>query len=40
MYRNEYCLPMPIPVEAAINKGQVLEYEAKKAQAQSKGEKL
>jgi hypothetical protein len=29
----EYCLPLPIPLEAATNKEEVLEYEKKKAAA-------
>lgn len=40
MYRNEYCLPIPIPVREATNKEEVLKYEEKKAEAQAKGQRL
>lgn len=31
--RSEYCLPLPIPLEAATNRAEVEEYEKKKATA-------
>jgi hypothetical protein len=40
MYRTEYSLPLPIPLEAAINKEEVTAYEARKADAESKGQRL
>ncbi|KDR23210.1 ubiquitin carboxyl-terminal hydrolase 5 [Zootermopsis nevadensis] len=40
MYRTEYSLPLPIPLEVAINKEEVTAYEALKADAESKGQRL
>ncbi|KAL1137925.1 hypothetical protein AAG570_009620 [Ranatra chinensis] len=34
MYRTEYCLPLPIPLSAAINKAELAAYEAKKASSE------
>ncbi|XP_075236962.1 ubiquitin specific protease 5 [Lycorma delicatula] len=39
-YRTEYCLPLPIPLEAAINKNEVANWEAKKAEAEAKGQRV
>ncbi|XP_076762013.1 ubiquitin specific protease 5 [Xylocopa sonorina] len=39
-YRPEYLLPLPIPVEAAMNKDEVTAYEALKNEAEAKGQKL
>jgi len=39
-YRTEYSLPLPIPLEAAINKDEVAAYEARKTDAESKGQRL
>ncbi|CAG7723166.1 unnamed protein product [Allacma fusca] len=39
-FRVEYCLPLPIPLEAAINKDEVAAYELKKAQVESEGKRL
>ena len=33
-------LPLPVPVEAAVNKEEGAAYEAKKAEAEAKGERL
>ena len=33
-------MPLPVPVEAAVNKEEVAAYEAKKAEAEAKGERL
>lgn len=33
IHRTEYCLPFPIPLEAATNKEAVKEFEKKKAEA-------
>ena len=33
-------LPLPVPIEAAVNKEEVAAYEAKKAEAEAKGERL
>jgi hypothetical protein len=33
-------LPLPIPLEAAINKDEVAAYEAQKAEAEAKGQRL
>ena len=40
MYRTEYSLPLPIPLEAAVNKEQVSQYEMKKAELEAKGQKM
>lgn len=40
MYRTEYCLPLPIPLQAAVNKEQVSQYEMKKAELEAKGQKM
>ncbi|XP_017890085.1 ubiquitin carboxyl-terminal hydrolase 5 [Ceratina calcarata] len=39
-YRPEYLLPLPIPVEAAVNKEEVAAYEALKSETEAKGQKL
>lgn len=39
-HRTEYCLPLPIPVETAVNKAEVAAWEKKKAEAEAKGERL
>ncbi|KAG7204041.1 hypothetical protein KM043_001900 [Ampulex compressa] len=39
-YRPEYILPLPIPLEAAINKEEVAAYEALKQETEAKGQKL
>ncbi|EZA52425.1 ubiquitin carboxyl-terminal hydrolase 5 [Ooceraea biroi] len=39
-YRPEYILPLPIPMEAAVNKDEVAAYEAQKKEAEAKGQKL
>ncbi|XP_033328036.2 ubiquitin specific protease 5 [Megalopta genalis] len=39
-HRPEYLLPLPIPVESAINKEEVAAYEALKLEAETKGQKL
>ena len=33
-------MPLPVPVEAAVNKEEVAAYEAKKSEAEAKGERL
>ena len=33
-------MPLPVPIEAAVNKEEVAAYEAKKAEAEAKGERL
>ncbi|XP_050444906.1 ubiquitin carboxyl-terminal hydrolase 5 [Cataglyphis hispanica] len=38
--RPEYILPLPIPLEAAVNKDEVAAYEAQKKEAEAKGQKL
>ncbi|XP_065200121.1 ubiquitin carboxyl-terminal hydrolase 5 isoform X1 [Planococcus citri] len=38
-YRTDSCLPLMIPLDAAINKSEVLEYEAKLAQHAASGNK-
>jgi len=38
--RVEDWLPLPVPIEAAVNKEEVAAYEAKKAEAEAKGERL
>jgi ubiquitin carboxyl-terminal hydrolase 5/13 len=40
LYRTEYSLPLPIALEAAINKEEVAAYEAQKAEVEAKGQKL
>lgn len=39
-YRTEYLLPLPIPVETAVNKDEVGAYEALKNETEAKGQKL
>ncbi|XP_032667917.1 ubiquitin carboxyl-terminal hydrolase 5 [Odontomachus brunneus] len=39
-YRPEYILPLPIPLEAAVNKDEVAAYENLKKEAEAKGQKL
>ncbi|CAD1472008.1 unnamed protein product, partial [Heterotrigona itama] len=39
-YRTEYLLPLPIPVETAVNKDEVAVYEALKNETEAKGQKL
>lgn len=39
-YRAEYSLPLPIPLEAAVNKEEVSAYEKTKQEAEEKGIKL
>ncbi|XP_071869178.1 ubiquitin specific protease 5 [Bombus fervidus] len=39
-YRTEYLLPLPIPVETAVNKDEVAAYEALKSETEAKGQKL
>lgn len=39
-YRTEYLLPLPIPVETAINKDEVAAYETLKSETEAKGQKL
>ncbi|XP_014477769.1 PREDICTED: ubiquitin carboxyl-terminal hydrolase 5 [Dinoponera quadriceps] len=39
-YRPEYILPLPIPLEAAVNKDEVAAYENLKKEAETKGQKL
>ncbi|XP_039301074.1 ubiquitin carboxyl-terminal hydrolase 5-like, partial [Nilaparvata lugens] len=39
-HRTEYCLPVPIPLEAALNKEEVAAWEALKEEAQAKGQKV
>lgn len=38
--REEWCLPLPIPLHLATNITEVREYEARLAEAESKGQKL
>lgn len=38
--REEWCLPLPIPLHLATNIAEVREYEARLAEAESKGQKL
>ncbi|XP_067009453.2 ubiquitin carboxyl-terminal hydrolase 5 [Anabrus simplex] len=38
-YRAEYSLPLAIPLEAAINKEEVLAFEARRAEAESRGQR-
>ncbi len=38
--REEWCLPLPIPLHLATNISEVREYEARLAEAESKGQKL
>ena len=33
-------MPLPVPIEAAVNKEEVAAYEAKKSEAEAKGERL
>ncbi|CAH0386302.1 unnamed protein product [Bemisia tabaci] len=40
LHRDEYCLPLPIPLEAAINKAEVEAFEQRKIEAEAKGAKL
>lgn len=39
-HRPEYILPLPIPLEAAVNKDEVTAYETQKKEAEAKGQKL
>lgn len=39
-YRTEYSLPLPITLEAAVNKEEVAAYEAQKAEVEAKGQRL
>lgn len=39
-YRPEYILPLPIPLEVAVNKNEVAAYEILKKEAEAKGQKL
>ncbi|XP_015606873.1 ubiquitin carboxyl-terminal hydrolase 5 [Cephus cinctus] len=39
-HRPEYLIPLPIPLKEAVNKDEVAAYEAKKKEAESKGERL
>lgn len=39
-YRTEYSLPLPITLEAAVNKEEFAAYEAQKAEAEAKGQRL
>lgn len=38
--REEFCLPLPIPLHLATNIAEVHEYEARLAEAESKGQRL
>lgn len=38
--RNEYCLPLPIPLHLASNLSEVKAYESRLKDAETKGEKL
>lgn len=38
--RPEYLLPLPIPMNAAVNEEEVAAYEARKKEAEDKGQKL
>ncbi|XP_076451842.1 ubiquitin carboxyl-terminal hydrolase 5-like [Babylonia areolata] len=39
-YREDFLLPLPIPLEAAINKDEVAAYESKKQELEAKGQKI
>jgi ubiquitin carboxyl-terminal hydrolase 5/13 len=39
-YRDDWCLPLQIPLHLATNIGEVKEYEAKLAKAEQEGTKL
>lgn len=39
-YRDEFCLPLPISRDLAVNKEQVKEYQARKASLEAEGKKL
>jgi ubiquitin carboxyl-terminal hydrolase 5/13 len=39
-YRDEYCLPVPISKDLALNKDKLKEFEQKKADLESQGKKL
>lgn len=39
-HRDEWCLPLPIPLSKATNLAEVKEYEQRLAEAESRGEKL
>ncbi|XP_029173913.1 ubiquitin carboxyl-terminal hydrolase 5 isoform X2 [Nylanderia fulva] len=39
-HRPEYILPLPIPLELAVNKDEVTAYETQKKEAEAKGQKL
>ncbi|RZF34558.1 hypothetical protein LSTR_LSTR017566 [Laodelphax striatellus] len=38
--RTEYCLPVPVPLEAAVNKAEVDTWTVVKAEAEAKGQKV
>lgn len=38
--RDEWCLPLPIPLHLATNLTDVEDYEKRRAEAEAKGEKL
>lgn len=38
--RDEWCLPLPIPLHLATNLVEVTDYENRRAEAEAKGEKL
>jgi hypothetical protein len=40
MYRTEYSLPLPIPLDAAVNMEEVIVYGARKEDAELKGQTL
>jgi len=39
-HRAEYCVPLPIPLEAALNKAEVAAYEKRKAEVEAEGQRL
>lgn len=38
--RDEWCLPLPIPMDMAKNLDEVIDYEKRRSEAEAKGEKL
>jgi ubiquitin carboxyl-terminal hydrolase 5/13 len=38
-YRDDYCLPIMIPMEAAVNKDELEAFAAKQAQSSANGNK-
>lgn len=38
--RDEWCLPLPVPLHLATNADEVKEYEARKAEAEASGKQL